>query len=141
FFIEHDGPVEERLLLKELKTTKGTLKTLYEKFSFSPEQVEVYRDPYERKFVKTEKLSLTNEQKMAMQLIQEALQKDESETFVLQSVTGSGKTEIYLKAIDQVIQQRKVAIDLVTEISMTPIMVERFKGRIGSEVAVLHSGL
>src|SRR5699024_7848337 len=59
FFIEHDGPVEERLLLKELKTTKGTLKTLYEKFSFSPEQVEVYRDPYERKFVKTEKLSLT----------------------------------------------------------------------------------
>lgn len=141
FFIEHDGPVEERLLLKELKTTKGTLKTLYEKFSFSPEQVEVYRDPYERKFVKTEKLSLTNEQKMAMQPIQEALQKDESETFLLHGVTGSGKTEIYLQAIEQVIQQGKEAIVLVPEISLTPMMVERFKGRFGSEVAVLHSAL
>src|SRR5699024_4435602 len=79
--------------------------------------------------------------KMAMQPIQEALQKDESETFLLHGVTGSGKTEIYLQAIEQVIQQGKEAIVLVPEISLTPMMVERFKGRFGSEVAVLHSAL
>src|SRR5699024_11888275 len=73
--------------------------------------------------------------------IQEALQKDESETFLLHGVTGSGKTEIYLQAIEQVIQQGKEAIVLVPEISLTPMMVERFKGRFGSEVAVLHSAL
>src|SRR5699024_12249029 len=49
FFIEHDGPVEERLLFKELKTTNGKVKTVYEKFYFSLEQVEVYRAPYDRK--------------------------------------------------------------------------------------------
>src|SRR5699024_11547350 len=52
-----------------------------------------------------------------------------------------GKTEIYLQAIEQVIQQGKEAIVLVPEISLTPMMVERFKGRFGSEVAVLHSAL
>src|SRR5699024_1176300 len=104
FFIEHDGPVEERLLLKELKTTKGTLKTLYEKFSFSPEQVELYRDPYERKFVKTEKLSLTNEQKMALLPIQEALQTEYSATFLHHGETGCGKTDKYLQALEQAIQ-------------------------------------
>src|SRR5699024_10168400 len=52
-----------------------------------------------------------------------------------------GKTEIYLQAIEQVNQPGKEAIVLVSEISLTPMMVERFKGRFGSEVAVLHSAL
>src|SRR5699024_7660217 len=136
--IEHDGPVEERLLLKELKTTKGTLKTLYEKFSFSPEQVEVYRDPYERKFVKTEKLSLTNEQKMAMQPIQEAIQKDECETFLLHVGTRNCKLEIYLQAIEQVIQQWKEADDTIPEVFLSPMIVEKYKRRVGSKIAVVH---
>ena len=56
-------------------------------------------------------------------------------------MTGSGKTEIYLQAIDAVIKRGKEAIVLVPEISLTPQMVERFKGRFGNNVAVLHSRL
>src|SRR5699024_10795182 len=62
-------------------------------------------------------------------------------TFLLHGVTGSGKTEVYLQAIDKVINKGKQAIVLVPEIALTPQMVERFKGRFGSAVAVLHSAL
>lgn len=141
FFIEHEGPVEERLLLQELETNKSTLKPFYEKHLFTQEKVEVYRDPYEKSFAQTEKLILTEEQAIAMQPIEEALQQNNATTFLLHGVTGSGKTEIYLQAIEQVINQGKEAIVLVPEISLTPMMVERFKGRFGNEVAVLHSAL
>lgn len=56
-------------------------------------------------------------------------------------VTGSGKTEVYMQAIDLVLKKGKEAIVLVPEISLTPQMVRRFKERFGSKVAVLHSGL
>src|SRR5207248_7598194 len=60
--------------------------------------------------------------------------------FLLHGVTGSGKTEIYLRAIEEVIRQGKEAIVLVPEISLTPQTIRRFRGRCG-EVAVLHSHL
>ena len=56
-------------------------------------------------------------------------------------VTGSGKTEVYLQSIQQVLEKGKEAIVLVPEISLTPQMVNRFKERFGDKVAVLHSGL
>jgi primosomal protein N' (replication factor Y) len=56
-------------------------------------------------------------------------------------VTGSGKTEVYLQSIQRVLQDGKEAIVLVPEISLTPQMVNRFKGRFGDQVAVMHSGL
>jgi primosomal protein N' (replication factor Y) len=60
--------------------------------------------------------------------------------FLLHGVTGSGKTEIYLRAIEEVVKQGKEAIVLVPEISLTPQTLERFRGRCGN-VAVLHSHL
>src|SRR5699024_668000 len=63
------------------------------------------------------------------------------DVFLLHGVTGSGKTEIYLQAIQDVIDKGEEAIVLVPEISLTPQMVRRFKGRFGSNVAVLHSAL
>ena len=60
---------------------------------------------------------------------------------VLRGITGSGKTEIFLQVIEYVISIGKQAIVLVPEISLTPQMVERFVGRFGSKIAILHSGL
>ena len=67
--------------------------------------------------------------------------KSEQRTFLLHGVTGSGKTEVYLQTIENVLNQGKQAMMLVPEIALTPQMVLRFKRRFGDEVAVLHSGL
>ncbi|MCK5388807.1 MAG: primosomal protein N', partial [Candidatus Izimaplasma sp.] len=66
---------------------------------------------------------------------------DENQVFLLHGVTGSGKTEIYLNIIEDVLKSGKEAIMLVPEISLTPMMVSRFKGRFGNNVAMLHSAL
>lgn len=65
----------------------------------------------------------------------------QSDRFLLHGVTGSGKTEVYLKLIEYYINKEKEAIMLVPEISLTPQMVSRLKGKFGTNVAVLHSGL
>lgn len=61
--------------------------------------------------------------------------------FLIHGVTGSGKTEIYMHLVKKMLEEGKEAIILVPEISLTPQMVERFKGRFGKEIAVFHSKL
>lgn len=65
----------------------------------------------------------------------------EAQTYLLQGVTGSGKTEVYLQVIDGVLKMGKTAIMLVPEISLTPQVTRRFVSRFGQKVAILHSGL
>ena len=67
--------------------------------------------------------------------------KNESKIFLLHGVTGSGKTEIYLKAIENVIEDNKNVLLLVPEIALTPMMISRFKDKFSELVAALHSGL
>src|SRR5690606_36359236 len=62
-------------------------------------------------------------------------------TFLLQGVRGSGKTEVYLRIIDEARRLGRGALLLVPEISLTPQLVSRFRARFGDEIAVLHSGL
>ena len=69
------------------------------------------------------------------------IENDKARVSLLQGVTGSGKTEVYLQVIDTALNQGKTAIVLVPEISLTPQMVKRFRARFGTKVAVLHSGL
>src|SRR5699024_6041143 len=72
--------------------------------------------------------------------MKEAIANRQHEVFLLHGVTGSGKTEIYLQTIEDVIKRGEEAIVLVPEISLTPQMVKRFKGRFDSNVAELDSG-
>ncbi|MGM7701117.1 primosomal protein N' [Pseudalkalibacillus sp. Hm43] len=129
-------------LMEETGASRATVKSLIDKGLFKETEEEVYRDPYkDREFKHTEPLPLTEEQQQAITPILDDIENRQHETFLIHGVTGSGKTEIYLQSIEKVIQQGKDAIMLVPEISLTPQMVHRFKGRFGSEVAVLHSGL
>ncbi|WP_369669826.1 primosomal protein N' [Enterococcus faecium] len=103
---------------------------------------ERYRDPYkDRVFDQTTALELNTEQKNAVEQIITAGQQQKDQVFLLEGITGSGKTEVYLQTIADVLSENKTAIMLVPEIALTPQMVERFKGRFGESVAVLHSGL
>ncbi|UII57364.1 primosomal protein N' [Cytobacillus spongiae] len=142
FFIQATQSIELRQLIEKLHVSSATVKGLVEKGVLVEKNVEVYRDPYEnREFEKTEALSLTDQQKKAIAPILTSIEEVKHETFLLYGVTGSGKTEVYLQSIQRVIEKGKEAIVLVPEISLTPQMVKRFKGRFGNEVAVLHSGL
>jgi primosomal protein N' (replication factor Y) len=84
---------------------------------------------------------LTDEQKNALQGIETAIDQKKTETFLLYGVTGSGKTEVYMRAIAKVLELGRSAIVLVPEIALTPQMVERFEERFPGQVAVLHSDL
>lgn len=81
------------------------------------------------------------QQQTALDAIGRSLDQGTFQTFLLQGVTGSGKTEVYLRAIAQVIEKGKQAIVLIPEIALTPQTVDRFTGRFGDRVAVLHSRL
>ncbi|HTA77557.1 MAG TPA: DEAD/DEAH box helicase, partial [bacterium] len=81
------------------------------------------------------------QQQAALSAIETALKEDVFKTFLLQGVTGSGKTEVYLRAIAKVIEKSQQAIVLIPEIALTPQTVERFTSRFGDQVAVLHSRL
>lgn len=71
----------------------------------------------------------------------EAIIDRQDKPFLLEGVTGSGKTEVYLQVIAHMIEQGKTAIMLVPEISLTPLMTNRFIARFGEHVAIMHSGL
>ena len=86
--------------------------------------------------------NLTGEQQFAVNDIIAALDRREHERFLIHGVTGSGKTEVYMRAVQHCINQGRSAIVLVPEISLTTQIINRFIGRFGSErIAVLHSKL
>jgi primosomal protein N' (replication factor Y) len=146
-------------LLELADTTAATVRRLEDRglIAIGPEILE--RDPYAHDhIVPTKPLPLNGSQDKALKEIlagMDAAIKSPGETgqkapvhkvFLLHGVTGSGKTEVYLQAIDHALDQGKGAIVLVPEISLTPQTVERFKARFGAGshktlVAVLHSHL
>ena len=88
-----------------------------------------------------EALALTADQTVAVQALQSAISAQTFSGFLLHGVTGSGKTEVYLQAIDRALSLGQGAIVLVPEIALTPQLVRRFRARFGDQVAALHSAM
>jgi primosomal protein N' (replication factor Y) len=84
---------------------------------------------------------LTADQQTAFQAVRDAVQAGGFRPFLLFGVTGSGKTEVYLRAIQETLAQGKRALVLVPEIALTPQLARRFLRRLGGGVALFHSGL
>ena len=102
---------------------------------------EDYRQPYQMISEKSETPPvLTEQQKAVVGQVIDSIQNGQ-QAYILRGVTGSGKTEVYLRCIAACMEQGKTAIVLVPEISLTPQTVERFRARFGERIAVLHSRL
>jgi len=95
----------------------------------------------EEEFEHSGSLIPTEEQKKALNSISKSIKEGQHEVFMLHGITGSGKTEVYLQAIGEVLAEGKSCIVLVPEISLTPQATERFKSRFKEKVAVFHSRL
>lgn len=137
-------PLQE--FIQTTSTTAQTVRRLEDKglVSIAPRVMD--RDPFAHETIlPTQKLALNEAQKAALKRIAHACDNDASgqRTFLLHGVTGSGKTEVYLQAIEHCLLQGKGAIVLVPEISLTPQTVERFKARFNTRTltAVLHHKL
>ena len=101
-------------------------------------KVEVFREPYKNNVPEKEKqITLTQMQADAVQTIT----SQSGKTILLHGVTGSGKTEVYMRLISDALAKNKTAIMLVPEISLTPQVLRNFRSRFGDLVALLHSGL
>jgi primosomal protein N' (replication factor Y) (superfamily II helicase) len=85
--------------------------------------------------------TLNEHQEAAYRALRIALDKGSYATYLLQGITGSGKTEVYLRIIADVRRRGRGALVLVPEIALTPQLAARFRERFGDDVAVLHSGL
>ena len=108
------------------------------------QDVEVTRDPFTFPGGRAPAESprqLTTGQAEAVQLVRGALAERRFLPLLLHGVTGSGKTEVYLQAIEAALAEGRQALVLVPEIALTPLTVQRFLARFGGRVAVLHSGL
>jgi primosomal protein N' (replication factor Y) len=136
------GPMRLRDLKAELGCSDSPIRTLDKNEIVAIEPVAQLRDPLAgMELVRTEPFALMDGQQEALNTIHKAVAATPRETVLLQGVTGSGKTEVYLQAIQSTLDRGEGAIVLVPEIALTPQTVERFRARFGAGVAVLHSGL
>jgi primosomal protein N' (replication factor Y) (superfamily II helicase) len=137
-----NGPIEQRRLCREAGVGPGVIRSLIEKGLARKhvERVERIDADSESEARPHEPIILNVDQERVWQPVREAIEGGGYHTFLLHGVTGSGKTEIYLRAIEDVLKQGKEALVLVPEISLTPQTIERFRGRCGN-VAVMHSHL
>lgn len=85
--------------------------------------------------------SATDEQSAALSSIRGCLEKRSFSPILLEGITGSGKTEVYLRAARQCLDQGRSVLVIVPEIALTPQLLLRFQSRLGESVAVLHSGI
>jgi len=126
-------------LLKKTKTSSSTINSLIKKGL-----VEIYEKEIERTYKETyneelKEVQLTEAQKIVVDRINDALEKNRFETFLLHGVTGSGKTQVYIELTKRAIKSGKNVIILVPEISLTPQITSRFINYFGDAVAVFHS--
>lgn len=134
--LENNGAYNKNELNKTYKFSISSINTLIKHGFLSKEEVIVGRydnrefDIYPKKVLNKDQQEAVNKIKVSNNHI-----------FLIHGITGSGKTEIYMQLVSEMIEKGRDSIILVPEISLTPQMVERFKGRFGKDIAVFHSKL
>ena len=140
--LEATGPMLVQSLLKTAAVSASTVTSLEKK-----NLVEIYveairRDPLSESLgVKSEDHLLTDAQTSVLAQIEEQMNSGAYSAFLLHGVTGSGKTEIYMRAMNKALSLGRSAMMLVPEIALTPVFSRRLRSRFGDQVAIFHSSL
>ena len=140
--LSQNGPLPMSDLRGRFPSLSTLVRRLENKGRITIEAKEVYRDSLGRALsFDREAFEPTAEQARAIEALNERVEDGGYAPVLLHGVTGSGKTEVYLRVMERVLEKGKSALILVPEISLTPAMEGLIKARFGREVAVLHSGL
>ena len=129
-------------VLKRLNTSSAVLNALNEKGLVEIRERQVWRDPLEGiSFVADTPPQLTSAQTAVWETIRADMRRPAGKPFLLQGVTGSGKTEIYLRATEEALAREQGVLVLVPEIALTPQTIRRFGARFAGTLAIMHSKL
>lgn len=129
-------------LLEKTGGTRSPVDTLAKKGILKVDIVRVDRSPLiNEDYFQTKAKILNENQAEALSKIETSLSSGTFTTHLLHGITGSGKTEVYLQAIDHALKMGKRVIMLVPEIALTPQTIERFRSRFEGEIAILHHRL
>jgi len=140
--LKTDGEIVFTDLIETTDTSASSINTLAKRGVLEIFVQEIRRDPLENATLPDLlNLTLTDEQTTVLAEINFALQTQKYKAFLLHGVTGSGKTEIYIRAMKEVLAKGKSALMLVPEIALTPVFSRRLRAVFGNEVAILHSNL
>ncbi|MEW5867668.1 MAG: primosomal protein N' [Chloroflexota bacterium] len=146
FLMQETGPVETSWIYAESGGTLQDLRYLNERGLVSLGEGQTWRDPLSGAEIPNYPApELTRDQRAAWETLQShirlAAAGQATQPILLHGVTGSGKTELYLRAVQATLELGKQAIVLVPEIALTPQTVQRFAGRFAGQVGLVHSGL
>ncbi|MCO6429285.1 MAG: primosomal protein N' [Deltaproteobacteria bacterium] len=144
YVCKQNEPVSYSTLLKRFKGAAPAVKKLVAEAAFISCKEEILDHHINRSTPPAwakQQITLNDEQLEAAKFVAEQSRAGRTSTILLHGVTGSGKTEVYIEAIKEALSCGKGAIVLVPEIALTPQLIDRFRARLGGEIAVLHSGL
>lgn len=134
-----DKVLDYGLVTKKLNITLSVIRALEEQGVLKIESERVFRNPQIGKMRKPDITSYTEEQMKAIEIFAKDYASGERKTYLIHGVTGSGKTEVYMEMISQVIEAGKQAIVLIPEIALTYQTVMRFYRRFGDRVSIMNS--
>ncbi|MGB0647525.1 MAG: replication restart helicase PriA [Bradymonadia bacterium] len=137
--IAEKGPIRISVLRQEPVYTSSALKQLSEDGAIACEFVTVDQDLFAHDQILPDVPPQLNQQQR--EAVNTITKHQGFGGFLLRGVTGSGKTEVYLRVIEATLKQNQGALVLVPEIALTPQLVQRFRARLGDGIAVLHSGM
>lgn len=127
--------------MKELNISGSVAKSLEKQGVLQITSKRVYRNPVKDNKVQKKTLEYTEEQQRAIETFSKDYQSGCNKTYLLYGITGSGKTEVYIEMIREVIRSGKQAIVLIPEIALTYQMVQRFYGAFGERISIMNSRL
>lgn len=142
-FLDEAGEACIKEISYYTSATKSVVETLIKKGALETFEQEAFRTPYKEDVSRLDinEIVLSEEQQKAFDGISALCDGGKAKTALLFGVTGSGKTQVFMKLIDREIGKGKQVILMVPEISLTPQMIQKFIAYFGSSVAVMHSAL